>query len=407
MLRKIKNFAHAIEAETASLIYAKGRRKIATIGVTGTDGKTTTSSLIFHILRTAGYNPAMVTTVAAQIGDKTYDTGLHTTTPSPFALQKYIAKARNANADYLVLEVTSHALDQNRTQGIEFKIGVLTNITHEHLDYHGTYENYVKVKSKLFRRADVSILNLDDDSYKLITKNIGSKKILTYSIKNKRADFNPKSVGVDFPDEFNFNYENFMAAISVAEVLGINREKVKEALATFKFPKGRQEIIYDKEFRAIVDFAHTPNSFARVLPVLKKSTKKRLIHIFGSAGQRDMSKRPLMGTKSSESADIIVLTAEDPRNEKIEDINAQIKLGIADFKNADFNGVDKVLDKKVLFEIPDRQKAIDFAIKIAEPGDTVVVTGKGHEQSMNLGHGETPWSDHLAIQKAIESQQKS
>ncbi|HVT01243.1 MAG TPA: UDP-N-acetylmuramoyl-L-alanyl-D-glutamate--2,6-diaminopimelate ligase [Patescibacteria group bacterium] len=407
MLRKIKNIAHAIEAETANLVYARGRRKIPTIGVTGTDGKTTTSSLIFHILKTAGYNAAMVTTVAAQIGEKTYDTGLHTTTPSPFALQRYIAKARSDGAEYLVLEVTSHALDQNRTQGIEFKIGVLTNVTHEHLDYHGTYEKYVKVKSKLFKRSDISILNIDDGSYKLIKTYIGSKKIFTYSIKNKVADFNPKSVGISFPDEFNFNYENFMAAISVAEVLGVDKSKIKEALATFKFPKGRQEIIYDKDFRAIVDFAHTPNSFARVLPILRKTTKKRLIHIFGSAGQRDMSKRPLMGTKSSENADIIILTAEDPRNERVEDINSQIKLGMAGFVTSDFNGLDKVTDKKALFEINDRKKAIEFAVKIAEPGDTIVVTGKGHEQSMNMGHGEVPWSDQDALQKAIEARTKS
>lgn len=402
MIQKLKNIIHGAQAELASTIYTRGRRKIPTIGVTGTDGKTTTSSLIFHILRSSGLNPAMITTVAAQIGDLTYDTGLHTTTPSPFALQKYIAKARNSKADYLVLEVTSHALDQNRTRGIEFKIGVLTNITHEHLDYHGTYERYVKVKSKLFKRAQIPILNLDDEAYKLIKKNLGDRKIYTYALKNKSADFTPKSVGIDFPDEFNFNFENFMAAIAVSEILGIDKQKIKEALNTFKFPKGRQEIVFDRGFRVIVDFAHTPNSFARVLPVLKKTTDGRLIHVFGSAGQRDMLKRPLMGKKSAESADIIILTAEDPRSEKIEDINSQIKLGITGFEFLNHEGLDEAAGKKVLFEIPDRQKAIQFAIKIAKKGDTVVATGKGHEQSMNLGRGEIPWSDQEAIEKAIK-----
>src|SRR3989344_4205323 len=155
---RIENIGHGIEAEAASLLYARGRRKIPTIGITGTDGKTTTASLIFHILKSSGYSPAVITTVAAQIGDKSYDTGLHSTTPSAFALQKYIAMARGSNCDYLVLEITSHALDQNRSQGIAFKMGVLTNISHEHLDYHGTYDKYVKVKAKLFKKSEISIL---------------------------------------------------------------------------------------------------------------------------------------------------------------------------------------------------------------------------------------------------------
>lgn len=392
MLRSIKNVVHGIEAEVANLIYARGKKKIPTIGVTGTDGKTTTSSLIFHILKTAGYNPALVSTVAAQVGDKTYDTGLHTTTPSSFALQKYISIARGAKSDYLVLEITSHALDQNRTRGIDFKIGVLTNITHEHLDYHGTYEKYLKVKCKLFKHSEISILNHDDDSYRAVKKNIGDRKTFSYSVKSD-ADFTPKSCGVKIPSEFDFNSENFMAAISVAQVLGIEKQKIEEAIATFKFPKGRQEIIYDKRFKVIVDFAHTPNSFAKVLPSLKKATNGRLIHIFGSAGQRDASKRPLMGKIAGEHDDIIILTAEDPRNEAIADINSQIKLGIAGFDYLNSEGLDEVENKKALFEIPDRKKAIEFAVRIAKKGDTIVATGKGHEQSMNLGHGEIPWSD--------------
>ncbi|HVZ12504.1 MAG TPA: UDP-N-acetylmuramyl-tripeptide synthetase [Patescibacteria group bacterium] len=400
LVRRIKNIAHGVEAELANAIYGFGRKQIPTIGVTGTDGKTTTTSLIFHILKTAGFNPAMVTTVGAQIGDTTYETGLHTTTPSPFALQKYIKKASDANCDYLVLEVTSHSLDQNRTRGVDFKIGVLTNITHEHLDYHGTYEKYARTKGRLFKRSDISLINKDDDSYKLLKPLLSNRNVLTYSIKGP-ADYTSKSVGIKFPGEYDFNYENFLAAVSTAEILGIKKEMVQKALETFKFPKGRQEIVYDRDFRVIIDFAHTPNSFERILPTLKKNTKGRLIHIFGAASKRDATKRPLMGHASASHSDIIILTAEDSRNEKVLDINTQIKLGITGFEEIDTEeAIQK--NKKLLFEISDRARAIEFAVSIAQTGDTVAITGKGHEQSMNLGHGEIPWSDHEAVEKAIK-----
>ncbi len=389
MVRKFKNFAHGILAQIAVSLYGNPSRKILTIGVTGTDGKTTTASLIFHILKTAGFNPAMITTVGAEIAGQEYETGLHTTTPSAFFIQKYIKRAIDAGANYLVLETTSHALDQNRVLGIDFKIGVLTNISHEHLDYHGTYDEYVKAKSKLFKKSEIAILNLDDESYSHIKHSCGRAKISTYSLK-KKADFTPKGLGIKLPGQFEFNFENFLAAASVAKVLGVETDKIQLALNSFKFPQGRQEMIYDKDFRVIIDFAHTPNSFQRILPVLKKAASGRLIHVFGAAGLRDASKRPLMGKIASENDDIIILTSEDPRSEGVEKINEQIKLGIK----------DKAGDS--LFEIGDRQKAIDLAISQAKKGDIVVVTGKGHERSMNMGHGEIPWSDQAAVEEALK-----
>ena len=389
MVRNLKNLAHAFQSSIANFLYGSPGGKIVTIGVTGTDGKTTTASLIFHILKVAGANPAMITTVAAQIGDKVYDTGLHTTTPSAFTIQKYIKRAVDAGSNYLIVEVTSHALDQNRVKGLNFKIGVLTNITHEHLDYHGTYENYVRAKSKLLAASEISIINADDSSYQKIKPLLSGQKISTYSLKKSDADFSLKSIGIKFPGGWEFNLQNFLAAVAVAKTVGIEDEKIEFALKTFEFPKGRQEIVYDQDFKIIIDFAHTPNSFANVLPELKKVTKGRLIHVFGAAGKRDSSKRPLMGEIAAKFDDIIILTAEDSRNEKIEQINSQIKLGIKDYKGE-------------LMEIPDRQKAIDYAVRTAKKGDTIVITGKGHEESMNLGHGEIPWSDHNAVKRAIE-----
>lgn len=399
-IRKVKNLGHGLEADFARLIYLR-KNSIPTIGITGTDGKTTTASLIFHILETAGYRPAMITTVGAQIGNKTYETGLHTTTPSAFVLQKYVAAAIDAKCDFLVLEITSHALDQNRARGIDFKIGVLTNITHEHLDYHGTYKKYVLAKARLFSQSGICILNRDDESYSEIKEYLHGKKIYSYS-KDKVADFTPESLRVKFPKDLGFNKENFLAAVSVANLLGIDKSQIQKAINSFEYPKGRQEIVYDREFRAVVDFAHTPNSFSKVLPILKESTKGRLIHVFGCAGLRDASKRPLMGKFASENDDIIILTSEDPRSEKVSDINSQIKIGISGFDTLNYEGLDTLDIKKALVEIPDRQKAINFAVKIAKKGDTIVATGKGHEQSMNLGNGEIPWSDHGAFEKALK-----
>ena len=383
MIRKIKNIGHRILAQVANLYNGYPSSRLKIIGVTGTDGKTTTASLIFHILRTAGLNTSLITTVGAQIGDRTYDTGFHTTTPSSFVLQKYIKKSASENCDFLVLEITSHGLDQGRAHGIKFIVSVLTNVTHEHLDYHKTYENYVRAKARLFNLSKTSILNMDDESYRVISPMISCDEVLSYSTKNKNADFNPDTIGVKFPKAFEFNIENFMAAVSVAKNLGVEDDKILLALKTFKFPAGRQEVVYDRGFRVIVDFAHTPNSFMRVLPALKEEAKGRLIHVFGSAGKRDHSKRPLMGEISAKHSDVMVLTAEDSRGENIEDINMRIK------------------DYEHIHEIQDRQKAIDFAVGIAKKGDIVVVTGKGHEQTMNLGRGEIPWSDQKAVEHAL------
>ena len=380
MIRKLKNIGHLILAGIARNIHGNPAKKIFTIGVTGTDGKTTTASLIFHILKTSGKKAAMITSVGAQIGDEGFDTGFHTTTPSSFTLQKYAKKAIDAGCEFLVIEVTSHALDQNRAHGIDFKIGVITNVSHEHLDYHGSYENYLKAKSKLLRRAEIPILNEDDESFRPLKSILSGRNILTYSQNDKN--------GFRLPKLTRFNISNFLAAIVVAKVIGIDKKVIEKAISTFKMPEGRQEVVYDKLFRVIIDFAHTPNAFGNVLPEVKKTTRGRLIHVFGCAGERDASKRPLMGEIAAKNDDIIILTVEDLRSEKVEDINAQIKIGIKDFKGE-------------LTEITDRQEAINFAVRKAQKGDTIIITGKGHEKSINLGSGEIPWSDHEAVKSAL------
>jgi UDP-N-acetylmuramoyl-L-alanyl-D-glutamate--2,6-diaminopimelate ligase len=419
MFQKIKNIYHLGQAIIANIIYGFPGRKLTVIGVTGTDGKTTTTSIIYHILKSAGKKTAMITSVGAYIGDKVYDIGFHVTTPSPFGLQKYIRKAVDDGVEYLVLETTSHALDQNRVWGIPYKIAVLTNITHEHLDYHKSYEEYAETKFKLLNLSNICIVNKDDNSWSLITSQINSKlsfenRIISYSLLDKEADFTPKKFPFTTQLLGKFNQSNSLAAIAAVKMLNISDSIIRQSLATFTPPPGRQEIVYDKEFKVIIDFAHTPNAFAKILPEVKRITRGRLIHVFGSAGKRDATKRPEMGRESSHYADIIILTAEDPRNEKIEEINKAISDGInSKFKFYASNEVRSHIDNssrpgeldsnnKVVFEIPNRKEAIEFAINLAQKGDTVILTGKSHEKSMNLGRGEEPWDEFKVARDAIE-----
>lgn len=392
MWQKSKNIYHLLIATLANTYYLFPARKLQVVGITGTDGKTTTTSLVYHILKTAGKNVSLISTVAAYIGNKTYDTGFHVTNPSSFPLQrflKYITQLGTKEKAYLVLEVTSHGIDQNRIWGIPFVIAGLTNITHEHLDYHKTYENYVATKAKLLKKAKVAIINKDDKSYKLVTKKIKNKNVITYGL-GKDADINPSSLKFETSLPGKYNIYNCLLAIAICRQLGISDEDIKKGIKTFIPPTGRTEIVYKKDFTVMVDFAHTPNAFEQLLPALKPQVKGKLIHVFGSAGLRDASKRSLMGKASGSYADTIILTAEDPRTEKIEDINKQIKSGILTKKNI------------TLLEIPNRQDAIIKAVSLAKKDDFVLVTGKAHEKSINYGHGEEPWDEYKAIKKALE-----
>jgi len=417
MWQAIKNIYHLFTAIIANIWFGFPSKNLIIVGVTGTDGKTTTASLIYHILQKTGKKTALITSISAKIGKKEYDTGFHVTTPSSFPLQKYIKLANNSGARYLVIEVTSHALHQNRVFGIPFRVGVITNITHEHLDYHKTYKNYVDAKIKLLDMANIVVLNRDDESFDHIKSKFAEwkrkrKKIITYSISNKQADIVWDKLGLRTKSLTEFNKENFLAAFAACLALGIDEQTIKDAISDFDLPRGRQEIVYDKDFCVMIDFAHTPNAFAKILPEVKKKQRSgRLIHVFGAAGERDASKRPLMGKIASEFDDIIVLTAEDPRSEKVEDINEQIKKGIDNkfIKLVPDDLEETILNKashKYLFEIPDRKKAIEFAISLARKGDLVLLTGKSHEKSMNYGRGEESWDEYKTAFSAIKKREK-
>lgn len=408
MIRKLKNTYHFFIALFANLLHHFPSKNITIIGVTGTDGKTTTTNLIYHIIKTSGKNAAMISTIGAAIGNKTYDIGFHVTTPSSLALQDYIKRAENTGNNYLVLETTSHALDQNRVWGIHFSVGVLTNVTHEHLDYHKTYENYLATKAKLLLNSPLAIINKDDESYKALMELLKNKmykgRIITYSLDSE-ADITFTKYPFKTSLFGDFNKHNCLAALATCLELGISLTDIKKALETFPTPIGRQQIVYDKNFTVMVDFAHTPNSFLKILPEVRKLTKGRLIHVFGAASLRDTTKRPFMGEASAKFSDIMVLTAEDPRVESVLDINKQIIAGIPKEKFEFIENISEAefqKNKKYIVQIPDRKKAIEFAISIAQDGDFVITTGKSHEKSMNYGKGEEPWDEFEAIQHALK-----
>lgn len=406
MWQDAKNIYHLQQAIVANIIYGFPSRGMKVIGVTGTDGKTTTANLIYHVLREAGEKAAVISSVGAEINGEKFDIGFHITTPGRFDVQSYIKRAKRAGVEYVVLEVTSHALDQYRIEGIHIDVGIITNVTHEHLDYHKTYERYVSAKAKLLKKAKVAIVNKDDHSYIQLKKrdlHNYHNKLITYGMK-KDSQLNPHVFPFTTKLLGTFNKYNCLAAIGALQTLRIPDDKIRKGLATYVPPVGRQEVVYKGEFMVINDFAHTPNSFSVIVPEAKRLAKHRLIHVFGSAAKRDVYKRPEMGKFSAKSSDIIILTAEDPRDEPLENIINDILKGIKGFeiiRELGSAGWKIEKGKKYVFVVPDRTEAIHFAIDIAHKGDVVLMTGKGHEKSMNLGRGEEPWDETQTAKDAI------
>ncbi len=387
----INNYYHLPRAVLANTIYRNPTQKLRVIGVTGTDGKTTTTNMIYEILRIVGKKVSMVSTVKAVIGGRTYDTGFHVTSPDPFLIQKFAHSAGQNQDEYLVLEVTSHALDQYRFWGIKFDIAVITNITHEHLDYHKSFENYKNTKLQILKGVKAAVVN---ENLRQTLKRGLVAQVLTFGINS--GDLTQKELKLKLQVPGEYNIENALASLGVAFVLGIDRTKAQAALEAFVGVEGRmQKIPNQRGIEIVVDFAHTPNGLENALQTLKATRKNKLIAIIWCEGYRDEGKRSLMGEVASKLADYVIVTAVDPRG-LIDQINEQITTG------AKKGGA--VLDKNY-FIINDRQAAIDFAInKLAKKGDTVGIFGKGHEKSMNIDNrGEQPWSDLLAVETSLSN----
>lgn len=424
--QKLKNYLWHLPKS----IYYKNKfgnpsKNLILIGVTGTDGKTTTAKLIYEVLTRAGIKSGLITTIGAKTGNKDIDTGLHMTSPDPSLVQKIFREMVKSGQTHAVIEVTSHALDQFRFYGCHFQVSVITNTSHEHLDDFLDMQKYIHTKNKLFNYSDLAILNKDDQSYKQISKNI-SIPVKTFSI-NSKSNYQATNIKIGqqdmifkvgqttFKTDSNYHYQiyNILAAYAVINALHIDINLFLAVIKNFPPVAGRRQVIpNDLKIKTIVDFAHTPAALESTLTSLKKMTKGNLIVIFGATGGRDKSKRPLMGQAVSQLANIAILTSDDTRNEKVEDINRHIIQGIK--PNSEFIDYTKTMSSKKIkrlsqtarkkffyLNIPNRQDAFNYAIKLAQPGDTVVACGKGHETSILHGTTEYPWSESEAFRTAF------
>lgn len=413
----------------AASFYDWPGRKLTVIGVTGTDGKTTTTNLLYQILIAANLKAGMVSTVNAVIGDEVLDTGFHVTTPDAHDVQKYLARMVDAGLTHVVLETTSHGWSQYRVDACEFDIGVVTNITHEHMDEHGSYENYRAAKARLFSSLEITqpkphgnprlaVINRDDvKSFDFLNEFIRVKKI-NYGLQDgadvRAVDVKFDPSGLHFTAESKdmrvgissrlvgaYNISNCLAAFTAAIYgLGIEPEVAARGIAALEGIPGRMERIdLGQDFTAIVDFAHTPNALKVTLEAAREirdrslqKEKPRIISVFGSAGLRDKAKRRMMAETSAELADLTVLTAEDPRTESLDGILEEMADGARSKGGR---------EGETFWRVADRGEAIRFALKLARPGDIVLSCGKGHEQSMCFGAREHLWDDRTAMRAAL------
>lgn len=394
LLYKLKRVFHffktgLLQGLPAQIRYNFPDKELTIIAITGTDGKTTTSSLLSHILNENQRKTALISTVGAASGSTAVDTGFHVTAPQPDQVFAFLRQAVQDHCRYVVLEATSHGEYQYRTWGITPDLAGLTNISHEHLDYHISYEEYVKAKLLLLKRARRAYINAEDLSFRTITKLAPQSKFQTYAPSEKLPKVLHTAVNKRFSEAYN--RDNAHLAINLALELGLSEADIARAIESFPGVPGRMEVISQRPVKVIVDFAHTPNALERALVAGKTmlSKNQKLIAVYGSAGLRDSSKRPLMGKAGVTHADFVVLTAEDPRSEDVWSIIRQMKEQLESHH-------DKIIS------IPDRAHAIEFAItQLAKPGDLVMILGKGHEKSMCFGTTEVAWSDQDVARSAI------
>ena len=404
-------------------------RRLVMLGVTGTDGKTTTASLIHSILLAAGLRAGLISTVSAVIGDETLDTGFHVTTPEALEVQGYLARMLAAGLTHCVLEVTSHGLAQHRVTACEFDVAVMTNITHEHLDFHKTFANYRAAKGRLFAGLataavkgggppKTAVLNADDRSTAYLESILPAEptvRRLRYSLAPGAdvwaSDIGYTPAGLRFTAHGPgfvvpvatalvgaYNVSNVLAALAAtAGALGLPAEAARDGVAALPGIPGRMERIdLGQPFTALVDFAHTPNALRRTLEtarqIMTPGSGGRVIVVFGSAGLRDVEKRRLMAEIAAELADLTILTAEDPRTESLDAILEAMAEG------ARSRGA---VEGQSFYREPDRRTAIRLALSLTQPGDVVLACGKGHEQSMCFGSVEYPWDDRTAMRAAL------
>lgn len=414
LFRKIEPTGHLLEAIFMNIVYGFPGRKLRVIGVTGTNGKTTTAFLIHRMLRQAGYKVALLTTVATGINDDITPQSEHVTTARAGVLQKQLRHFAKAGVEWVVVETSSHSLAQHRVWGVPYEIGVLTNITNDHLDYHGTFERYVEAKRRLFVLANkhglrTGVVNADDASASRFVASIahpityglqsGDLRATAVKLTADHSTFKVTVGGTTYDMRVNipgeFNVYNALAALAVGRALKLSKDEIQRGIAALDGVEGRMNVIdAGQDFKVIIDFASTPDAFEKFFRSVRPLTKGKLIAVFGSAGRRDEAKRSVQGEIAGNYADVVILTEEDNRDVDGNEILQAIAEGVK--KTGKRVGKD-------LHLILDREEAIGFAMTQATSKDDVVVLlGKGHEKTIERADGAHPWNEANVARAALE-----
>lgn len=397
---KVKDSSKTL-GQLASNFYGNPSEKLKLIGVTGTNGKTSVSTLLFDVFKNLGYNSALLSTVEIRVGDEIFP-ATHTT-PDVITINQILAKAVESGCEFAFMEVSSHGISQNRTEGLHFKIAGFTNLTHDHLDYHKTFDEYLKTKKRFFDELNddaIAITNVDDKNGNVMLQNTKAKKKF-YALKTM-ADYHGRTLEVDFNGmllNFNgkefwttltgkFNVYNLLLVFGIASELGFQQEEILQAISILKRVSGRFETFKsDGGIFFIVDYAHTPDALENVLDSVNdiRTKNERLITVFGCGGDRDHSKRPEMGNIATKKSTLAIITSDNPRTEDPAVIIKEIEAGVEPQNFSKYTS------------IPDRREAIKMAIKFAEPKDIIVVAGKGHENYQEINGVKHHFDDKEVI----------
>lgn len=419
LFRTIEPYGHLGEAALLNTINGFPSHGLKVIGVTGTNGKTTTSFLIHRMLHEAGYKVGLMTTVAYGAGMDIKPQMTHMTTASVPVLLKRIKELKAQGIEWLVLETTSHALAQHRVFGVPYTMAVMTNITHEHLSYHGTFERYLAAKRMMFEMTNrnkqgmrLGIINADDPNAEAFASAIENR--MMYGMEGgdvRAANVKMSPDGVAYETTIDdktyhikcnlpgsFNVYNSLAAVSVGHALGLSEQQIEQGIAALEGVEGRMTRINEgQNFNVIVDYAHTPDSFEKLFKDLRPVVKGRIIALFGSLGGGDKGKRPLQGELAGQYADEVIICEEDDRQEDPKTIAEDIAKGARKAGKK---------DDKDLFLVHDRPEAIQFAVNRAQKGDTVLFLGKGHEKTIEHADGEHPWDEIATVRQALKNRKQ-
>ncbi len=391
-------------AYICAAFYGHPERKLKIIGVTGTNGKTTSCFILKSILDGMGHKTGLIGTVKNIVGDKEYPAAL--TTPDCYELFGLFAEMVSAGCEYCVMEVSSQALDQHRVDGVHFEAAIFTNLTQDHLDYHGTFENYMAAKRKLFENSSLAVMNIDDESAAYMTEGLDCRKI-TFSVNNDKCDYSAKNIRISssgvkyelvsnekigrvkFAVPGKFSVYNSMGAAVCLIGMGMDFKAVLDSLMLCTGVPGRMEVVpADVPYTILIDYAHTPDGLENVLGCVREITEGKVICLFGCGGDRDKTKRPIMGEIAVRLSDVVVITSDNPRSEDPETIIEDITAGVGK------SGAKIIVDS-------DRKSAIEKALNAANAGDVVVLAGKGQETYQILASGKIHFDEREVVAQIL------